>query len=249
MRHTSRLMLAGAVAASTLLAGCAGSGRLTADQKTRILDAQRNNAQNAAQILDTQRDRPNDRRIPRALIRDARCVGVFPNVTQAGLVVGASHGSGLVSCRDRSGDFAKAPPAAYDLTAGSLGLQAGAQTANVIVLFQSEQAVQSLLDGKIGLNGQMSATAGPSGWDRTIGQGDRSPVYLYSQSTGGLYAGLNLQGGKIGADSRANTALYGPATSPSGILLSNRPVPPSLSAFNDALRRWAAGASNTPGSS
>ena len=239
----------GVVAAGALvLAGCASSGSMSASQKTEILDKQRDRAADAARVLATQQERPNNQRIPRDLIRNARCVAVLPNVKKAGLVVGGTHGKGFVSCRDRSGDFAKAPPAAYGLTAGSLGLQAGAQTANVIMLFQTEKAVRQVLDGEFALNGTASATAGPAGWDRRVGARAASPVYIYSQSTGGLYAGLNLQGGTLSADSRANTALYGESADPSRILLADRPVPPSLASFNDALQQWAAEASNTPGS-
>ena len=249
MGITSRSTLTAAAAAATLvLAVCASSGDMSPQQKTKLLNQQRDRAADAAQVLAAQQERPNNQRIPRDLIRNARCVAVLPAVTKAGLVVGGTHGDGFVSCRDRSGDFAKAPPAAYDLSAASLGLQAGAQRANVIMLFESQEAVRAVIDGQFALNGTLSATAGPSGWDRRVGASRQAPVYVYSQSTGGLYAGLNLQGGKLSADNRANSALYGPGTQPSNILLADRPVPASVRSFNDALQNWAAEASNDKGS-
>jgi len=232
-----------------LLAGCASSGPMTSAEKSQQLDEQHTLATNAGAALDLQSQRPYEQRIPRALIRNARCIGVFPGVTQAGLVVGGTHGHGLVSCRDRSGDFAKAPPASFDLTSGSLGLQAGGQKANVVVLFQTDAAVSALMNGKVGLGTQVAATAGPSGWDRAAGDAANAPVVVYSQSTGGLYAGLNVRGGKLSFNSRANQALYGASASPRGILLGDRNVPGSVLPFNDALRRWATSASNDAGSS
>ena len=242
------ITLTAAVASVALLAGCATSSQMTAAQKSEKLDQQHSLATNAAKALDLQSQQPNAKRIPRALIRNARCIGVFPDVTQAGLVVGGSHGNGLISCRDLNGDFAKAPPASYDITAGSLGLQAGGQTSNVIILFQTEKAVSALLDGEIALGTQMEATAGPAGWNSKVGGDAQTPVVIYSQSTGGLYAGLNIRGGKIAENKKANTALYGQSASPKGILLGDRPAPGAISPFNTALRRWAAAASNDPGS-
>ena len=49
----SRLSLATAAAGTLLLAGCASSGDMSAEQKTKLLNQQRDRAADAAQVLAT----------------------------------------------------------------------------------------------------------------------------------------------------------------------------------------------------
>lgn len=240
----NRLAFVALAASVTAVAGCATSNQMTGQQKTQQIEKQSALASSAADTLNRQHQRPNENRIPRVLVRNARCVGVFPSVTQAGLIVGGSHGSGLVSCRGKDGNFGGSPPAAFDLTSGSLGLQAGGHTGSIIVLFQTKPAVDGLLDGQIGLGTQMGATSGPSGWERAAGKAANSPVVIYNQSKRGLYAGLTVQGGKLTFNQKANAALYEPGVTAHDILLSQRSAPGAVASFNAALHRWGDPAPN-----
>src|SRR5215207_8819981 len=44
-----------------------------------------------------------DRGVPQALLRDCKCVAVFPHVIKGAMVYGARHGTGVMSCRSQGG--------------------------------------------------------------------------------------------------------------------------------------------------
>src|SRR5262252_3901223 len=81
--------------------------------------------------------------IPTSLLKDARCIAVIPKVTKAGFVVGGEHGNGVVSCRTSSGWSA---PAFITLTGGSVGLQAGGEQKDMVLLM-NDQGQQELKAG------------------------------------------------------------------------------------------------------
>jgi len=71
----------------------------------------------------------------------ARCIVVIPSLMKVGLVVGARHGYGVVSCRIVTGWSA---PALIQVAGGSAGLQAGVQSADIVMVLLSERMVGRL---------------------------------------------------------------------------------------------------------
>src|SRR5579884_501255 len=67
--------------------------------------------------------------VPRPLLDQAQCVGVIPKLTKGGFIAGGEHGDGVVSCRTGTGWSA---PAFFSISAGSIGLQAGAEQAQIL---------------------------------------------------------------------------------------------------------------------
>src|SRR5690625_2068490 len=118
------------------LAACStmGMGGGTAQNTTQ---PQAELASEAASLLQQQMSQPPQKRIPTDLIANARCIGVFPSIIKAGLIIGGHRGKGLISCRQDSGGFGKAAPVIYAITGGSVGLQAGVQQSSVILLFET----------------------------------------------------------------------------------------------------------------
>ena len=81
-----------------------------------------------------------DQRIPQALLGNAKCVVLFPEVVQAGFVVGGKYGRGMVSCRDAvTGDWGT--PVFLRLTSLNWGIQIGAQSADVIMLIMNDKGL------------------------------------------------------------------------------------------------------------
>ena len=142
--------------------------------------------------------------IPSSLLDQAQCIAVIPGLTKGGLIVGGEHGSGVVSCRTTSGWSA---PAFITMTGGSVGLQAGAEHQDIVLLMNS-QGEQELKSGHWDL-GAEAAAAGPSGGTAASeNTGWKAPVLSYSNSKG-AFAGADIGGSKIGADKDMIHNLYG----------------------------------------
>ena len=173
--------------------------------------------------------------IPSSLLRDAKCIAVIPQLTKAGFIVGGEHGNGAVSCRTEDGWSA---PAFLTITGGSVGLQAGGEHQE-IVLLMNDQGKQELTNGHWDL-GAEAVAAGPTGDSAGVGQstGWKAPVLSYSHSSG-AYAGANLQGSKIDLDQDANHNLYGSSASIGSILDGQAKSPEAAQQFQSALEKVA----------
>jgi lipid-binding SYLF domain-containing protein len=146
--------------------------------------------------------------IPPNLLNRAYAVAVIPNVIKGGFIVGGSFGKGVLMVRRNDGAWSN--PAFIKLANVGIGWQAGAQGADLVLVFKSRQGVDNIARGKFTLGGSASASAGPVG--RTTGamtDGEfKSEIYTYARSRG-LFAGVSLDGGAITIDNTANTAWYG----------------------------------------
>ena len=173
--------------------------------------------------------------IPASLLRAATCIAVIPKLTKAGFIVGGEHGNGVVSCRTATGWSA---PAFITITGGSVGLQAGGEHQE-IVLLMNNQGKQELTNGHWDL-GAEAVAAGPTGDSAGVGQstGWKAPVLSYSHSSG-AYAGANLQGSKIDLDQDANHNLYGSSASIESILDGKAQAPEAAQVFLSALEKVA----------
>jgi lipid-binding SYLF domain-containing protein len=193
-RFASSLLLAAgllAVAAPTP-AGIVEDAR--ADEASRVL----------GEIL-----RIPEESIPTNLLQDARAIAVIPNVVKAGFVVGGRRGRGLIAVRTREGTWSH--PSFITLTGGSVGFQAGVQSADVILVFRSERGVDSIVGGKFTLGADASVAAGPVGRSAQASTDERLKAEILSYSRArGLFAGVALDGTRLAIDNKSNQATYGP---------------------------------------
>jgi lipid-binding SYLF domain-containing protein len=145
---------------------------------------------------------------PASLLRQATCVAAVPGVVQVGLGVGGRVGFGLASCRRGSGWSA---PTFMALKGGSIGLQIGGQSADMVLVFTNENAAKTIAASTFNLGGQASVAAGPVGRNVSAETDYKARAEIYSYSkTKGLFAGINLAGTKWEVDTKANTRVYGP---------------------------------------
>ena len=232
-----RLALAGALVALGLVVGCASNRDQTQASETAQLQAQAKLAADATTVLQQQMLQPSQARIPRALIEKARCIAVFPTVTEAGLIFGGSRGTGLISCRQRTGNYMDAPPAVYTVSSASIGLQAGAAQSSVILLFTTLQSTRAVLDSLVKLGSQVAVSAGPRGYDQPIS--DSAPIVAYGISKKGLFAGLNLSGSKVAFNKPRNSVIYNVTDpQPREILLQTPRIPQSMANYVEAVEQF-----------
>ena len=101
-------------------------------------------------------------------------------------------------------------PVFVTITGGSVGLQAGVQSVDLVLIFKSRETLEKIGNGSFTLGGDISATAGPVGRNSTASTDYKleAEVYSYSRSKG-LFAGISLSGAAIDIDSKGNKAFYG----------------------------------------
>jgi lipid-binding SYLF domain-containing protein len=131
---------------------------------------------------------------PKSKILADKSVGilVFPTIVKAGFIVGAQTGNGVLY---RSG----VPVAFYNISSGSFGLQAGAQSFSYALFFMKESALVYL-----NKSAGWSIGAGPSivVLDKGAAASVTSTtltqdVYAIPFGQEGLMAGIGLEGSKI----------------------------------------------------
>jgi lipid-binding SYLF domain-containing protein len=151
---------------------------------------------------------------------NALCIGVIPNVMTGAFIVGGTHGEGLVSCKENDNSWSQ--PATISLNQGSIGLQAGAKTADVVIFFQTKQAVEALKRGNFAFGADVSAVAGT--YDSNINT-DNAGVLVYTRSEG-LFAGASVNGSRVGKEQDMLERYYGEKIDYSA-LLDGRTAPDS----------------------
>lgn len=126
------------------------------------------------------------------MVANSRGTLVFPAVLSAGFVFGASHGEGAMREGGRTTGF-------YRQTGGSWGLQVGAQSQAVFILFMTQEALDNF-------NSSSGWTAGANATVAMVTVGAtaqattstvQQPVVGYVLSNAGLMAGLTLDGTRI----------------------------------------------------
>jgi lipid-binding SYLF domain-containing protein len=168
--------------------------------------------------------------IPKALLKDADGIVVIPSLVKGGFVVGAEHGRGVMSARNRA-TSTWSVPIFVTMTGGTIGWQIGVQAVDLVLLIMNRSGVDSLLDDKFTLGGELSVAAGPVGRTVTAATDAKvnSQILAYSRAKG-LFAGATLNGAALHPDGDANRSFYG-RTADIRALLNEPSVPPRIPAI------------------
>lgn len=180
-----RTFIALLVALVVLASGCTTTGSRSGDPDARrqAIDASVDNA--LANLYQQEQG-------SRELVGRARAVLVFPAVLEAGFIVGAARGEGALRVDGKSISF-------HRTTAGSIGLQAGAQSTAMFVLFMTEDALRDFQNSRgwtAGVDASVTmisvgATA------RMTTSTAQQPVIGYVLSNSGLMAGVSIDGARV----------------------------------------------------
>lgn len=117
----------------------------------------------------------------------SRAVGhaIFPDIGKAGFIAGGAYGRGMVYQNGQFIGFA-------DVSKGSVGLQAGAQTFSQLIVFLRQEQMEQLKRNNFAFSADVSAVAIKAGAARAA---DYSKgVVVFTQSRGGLMAEASIGG-------------------------------------------------------
>ena len=147
--------------------------------------------------------------VPPGILGQSEGVIVVPNLIGASFVVGAKYGRGVFLVRDARGKWGN--PVFVTLSGGSVGLQAGARAAEILMVIRSKETITRLLagKGKVTLGVDAGVAAGPTGSgvgaDTDIEM--RAEILTYARNRG-LFAGAALGGASIRIDRHADGIYY-----------------------------------------
>ncbi|HSW34013.1 MAG TPA: YSC84-related protein [Steroidobacteraceae bacterium] len=134
------------------------------------------------------------RQVPgsRDLVNRAQGVLVFPSVLEAGFIVGASRGDGALRVGGKTVSY-------HATTSGSFGLQAGAQSTAMFLLFMTKDALANFQNSRgwtVGADASVTLlTVGASA--QMTSATAQQPVIGYVLSNRGLMAGVSIDGARV----------------------------------------------------
>lgn len=165
--------------------------------------------------------------IPTDLLNKSECVIILPSAKKVGFIVAGQYSKGLMTCR--TGDKFNGPwsaPIMMQSSGGSVGFQAGGQSADYVILVLNDKGARKVMDGKAKLGADASIAAGPVGREAEAAtNGGMSAEMLSYSRTSGVFAGVSLEGTSLGPDGGANKDLYGKKVSGEQIWKGDVPMP------------------------
>jgi len=180
---------------------------------------------------------------PQQFLEDVKAIAVIPSVKKGAFIFGGRRwGKGLMTKRDANGCWL--PPTFIEITGGNFGFQAGVEATDLVLVFTSEDAVNSILKSKLTLNADAAGATGPDGRKAQIGVPMATAGILsFMSKSRGPFAGISLDGAVITVDSTANHRVYGKDISGSEILVQGRVeandvVAPFLNALQKNSLSW-----------
>jgi len=176
--------------------------------------------------------------IPKSVLEKAVAIAIIPNVVKAGFILGGTRGAGVLVVRNNKGEWSN--PAFVTLTGGSVGLQVGAQSSDVIMIFNTKKSLEKALAQDFNLGGSVSGSAGPTGATPVTGTSTVPDVWTYVRTREGLFGGVSLQGTKLEIDESRNAEFYEkPGITTKQIFTSSLPAPDAAADLREILNRYA----------
>lgn len=128
----------------------------------------------------------------RDLVDRAQGVLIFPEAVSGGFIVGVEHGKGVLRVGGQNAGY-------YSTSSASLGLQAGAQSRAIVILFMTQDALNDFRNSSgwtAGVDATVAvATIGANGKIDTNTMNE--PVVAFALTNAGLMAGVSVEGTKI----------------------------------------------------
>lgn len=172
-----------------------------------------------------------DEQIPKQILKDAKGI-VILTIIKTGLIINGSVGTGIILIKqDNQSQEGQqwSGPSAVGMCGLSIGLQLGLEKVDVIIVLNTDDAVQQFMkSNQVTLGGEASISVGPVGRDAEVALGLTTrgvePMYSYSKSKG-LYAGLSVEGKILMLREACNYKFYNQIIPVRQILSNNVEVP------------------------
>ena len=141
------------------------------------------------------------------LLANAYGIVIIPGTIKLGFFFGGRYGSGIAMMRGDNGSWSN--PSFVYVAGGSFGLQFGALSSDIILVFKTRKSIMGLTKGSFTLGADAAVAAGPVG-RRAEASTDwqlKAEIYSYARSRG-FFAGISLDGSVLAIDTNANESFY-----------------------------------------
>jgi lipid-binding SYLF domain-containing protein len=179
---------------------------------------------------------PEHPTLPETLAR-AKGVFIVPRLIKAGIVIGGEGGSGVLLARGPDGVWSY--PAFYTMGGGSIGLQFGAQSAEVMFVIMSEAGLEAIIDDQVKIGGDLSVAFGGFGSGREASITTNLDADIYAYSIGeGVFLGAAFEGAVINRRDDWNYYYYGEGANAKTIVFERRFNNPHADELRSALTQF-----------
>lgn len=163
--------------------------------------------------------------------RSARAIIIAPRIYHGGFVIGGSGGNAVMIARTPNGEWSE--PAFYTIGSASIGLQAGGEVSETIMLVMTDRGMQQLLSSSVKLGGDVGIAAGPYG----AGAAAQTVDILSFSRSQGLYAGVSLEGAVVKTRDKWNDLYFGQDVGTTDILIRNAVYNPNSAPLQVAVNK------------
>ena len=174
----------------------------------------------------------------RDYVKQARALVIFPELIKGAFIIGAEGGSGVLVTRGAAGQ-GWSYPAFYTLASGSLGLQIGGQSSELVLTVMSEKALTSLINDQFKVGGNVDVAIGPvgKGLSAAATTNFSSDAHSFAK-TQGAYVGMSLDGAGILSRQSRDVEYYGQGATSTGIVIQRKFSNKNADILRDALAAY-----------
>ena len=150
-----------------------------------------------AKELDAQADAALDRfykqvKDGKEVAQKAKGLLIMPNVKKGAFIVGGEYGRGTLRIGGKTVDY-------YSMMSGSVGFQIGGEAKDIIIAFNSSDALQKFRDSKgweAGVDGNVALISKGAG-ESTVTAMAKDPIVAFVFDVKGLMADMSIKGAKF----------------------------------------------------
>jgi lipid-binding SYLF domain-containing protein len=177
----------------------------------------------------------------RAVLAQAKAVLIYPSILRLAFLFGGSGGSGVLLAKDEKANL-WGGPAFYTIGQASVGVQAGGDSADVLLAVLTDRGLSALLSTSAKLGADVGVTAGPVGVgaEAVMANFLTADILSYSRAKG-LYAGVSVNGAVVATRGSLNQAYYGQDLTPAAILISREAANPHAARLIEVVTKAAGG--------
>jgi SH3 domain-containing YSC84-like protein 1 len=170
----------------------------------------------------------------RDYVKQARALIIFPELIKGAFIIGA-EGGGVLVTRGPAGQ-GWSYPAFYTLASGSLGLQIGGQSSELVLTVMNEKGLTALINDQFKIGGNVDVAVGPvgKGLSASTTTNFSSDAYSFAK-TQGAYVGMSLDGAGILSRQSRDVEYYGAGATSTGIVIQRKYSNKNADILRDAL--------------
>ncbi|MGD9139120.1 MAG: YSC84-related protein [Desulfobacterales bacterium] len=162
-----------------------------------LLFAGQSFAKKTAKEVDTSVDAAMERfhkqvKDAKEVVAKAKGLLILPNVKKGALIVGGEYGQGALKIGGKTVDY-------YSMISGSFGLQIGGQAKDIIIAFNSSEALKKFRESKgweAGVDGNVALIKMGAG-ESAVAAMAKQPIAAFVFDVKGLIADMSLKGAKF----------------------------------------------------